>query len=314
MTHCSLLTKSKMIQSISSRQSTTDSKPCGLRIGHVNVYHLFNKVQDVCMLPTKSPCSHFLGLSETRLNSCVGDESLSISNYTIFRRDAAHRGQTGMGLYVHRSIAHITKRRADLESERVECMWVEVKYSSFNAALVGYVFRNLAATYAWFDDLVDMMDKVNECNSNIVLVGDFNIDLFKSQPAWESTISLFGLHQLIRHATRITQRSATLLGHIYTNDEQMVSNVHVSDTCISDHCPVICTWSCKLPKELSKGHTTAQYRSFKHLNQDDFLKGLSSTPFAAVLEVSDPTTTLVTWYEAFLPVIEKICAASERES
>ena len=93
----------------------------------------------------------------------------------------------------------------------------------------------------------------------------------------------------------------------------MVSNVHVSDTCISDHCPVICTWSCKLPKKRSKGHTTAQYRSFKHLNQDDFLKGLSSTPFAAVLEVSDPTT-LVTWYEAFLPVIEKICAASERES
>ena len=129
-----------------------------------------------------------------------------------------------------------------------------------------------------------------------------------------STISLFGFHQLIRYATRITQRSATLLDHIYTNNEQMVSNVHVSDIGISDHCPVICTWSCKLSKKLSKGHTTAQYRSFKHLNQDDFLKGLSSTPFAAVLEVSDPTTTLVTWYEAFLPVIEKICAASERES
>ncbi|WP_419623937.1 endonuclease/exonuclease/phosphatase family protein, partial [Thiolapillus sp.] len=191
-------------------------------MGHVNVYHLFNKVQDVCMLLTKSPYIHLLGLSETRLNSCVGDESLLIPNYTIFRRDAAHRGQTGMGLYVHKSIAHSTKRRADLESERVECMWVEVKHSSSNATLVGYVYRNPAATYAWFDDFVDMMDKVNECNSNIVLLGDFNIDLFKSQPAWKSTISLFGLHQLIRHATKIAQRSATLLDHIYTNNEQIV--------------------------------------------------------------------------------------------
>ena len=126
MTYCSLLFKSKMVLSISSRQPTTDSKPCGLRIGHVNVYHLFNKVQDICMLLTKSPYIHLLGLSETRLNSCVGDESLSIPNYMIFQCDAAHCGQTGVGLHVHKSIAHITKQRADLESERVECMWVEV--------------------------------------------------------------------------------------------------------------------------------------------------------------------------------------------
>ena len=58
-------------------------------------------------------------------------------------------------------------------------------------------------------------------------------------------------------------------------------------------------------KKLAKGHTTVQYRSFKHFNQDDFLRGLSSAPFAAVLEVSDPITALVAWYEAFLPVIEK---------
>ena len=83
------------------------------------------------------------------------------------------------------------------------------------------------------------MDKVNEGNANIVLLGDFNIDLLKSQPAWESTTSLFGLHQLINCATRITQTSATLLDHIYTNNEQMVSKVQVSDICISD----IVQWS-----------------------------------------------------------------------
>ena len=70
----------------------------------------------------------------------------------------------------------------------------------------------------------------------------------------------------------------------------MVSNVHVSNICVSDHCPVISTWSCKLPKKLAKGQTTVQYRSFKHFNQDDFLRDVSSAPFAAVLEVSDPTT------------------------
>ena len=92
----------------------------------------------------------------------------------------------------------------------------------------------------------------------------------------------------------MTQTSATLLDHIYTNKGQVVSNVHVSDICISDHCPVISTWSCKLPKKLAKGHTTVEYRPFEHFNKDDFLRNLSSAPFAAVLEVSDPTTALVT--------------------
>ena len=44
---------------------------------------------------------------------------------------------------------------------------------------------------------VETMDKVNESNSNIVVLGDFNTDLLKSHPVWEST-SLFGRHQLTR--------------------------------------------------------------------------------------------------------------------
>ena len=155
----------EMTTSVSSRQFAT-----GLRIGHVNVYHLYNKVQDVCMLLTKSPYIHLLAFSETRLNRSVDDESLSIPNYTFHRRDAAHRGQTGMGLHVHHSIVHTIKQPADLESERVECMWVEIKHSPSSATLVGYVYRNHAVTYAWFDDFVKMMDKVNEGNSNIVLL------------------------------------------------------------------------------------------------------------------------------------------------
>ena len=74
-------------------------------------------------------------------------------------------------------------------------MWVEIKHSSSSATLVRYVYRNPAVTYAWFDDFVEMMAKISEGNSNIVLLGDFSIDLLKSQPAWESTTCLFGLHQ-----------------------------------------------------------------------------------------------------------------------
>ena len=68
---------------------------------------------------------------------------------------------------------------------------------------------------------------------------------------------------------------------------------------------MVCTWSCKTARKLAKGHTTIQYRSFKHFNQDGFLQDLNSAPFAAVFSVSDPPKALSAWYEAFLPVIEK---------
>ena len=85
----------------------------------------------------------------------------------------------------------------------------------------------------------------------------------------------------------------------------MLSKVQVSDICISDHCPVVCTWSCKTTRKLAKSHTTIQYRSFKHFNQGDFLQELDSAPFAAVFSLSDPTKALSASYEAILPVIEK---------
>ena len=82
-----------------------------------------------------------------------------------------------------------------------------------------------------------MIDKANDHKSNIMLIGNFSIDLCKSQPAWDITTSVFGFHQLVRSATRITSTTATLIDHIYTNNQTMVSEVLVSTASISDHSP-----------------------------------------------------------------------------
>ena len=80
------------------------------------------------------------------------------------------------------------------------------------------MYRNPASSQEWSDEFINMMDKVTENNENILLLGDFNINLFKQPPAWNSIISLFGLDQLVEEATRVTKSSATLIDHIYTNN------------------------------------------------------------------------------------------------
>ena len=93
----------------------------GLRVGHLNVYHLFNKVPDISsFLNNEHPCIHLLGLSETRLDYRMSNESIAIPQYLPFRRDAIKQGETGLAIYIHPSIQSITTRRADLESQSVD--------------------------------------------------------------------------------------------------------------------------------------------------------------------------------------------------
>ena len=71
-----------------------------LRVGHLNVYHLLNKVPDISsFLNIELPCIHLLGLSETRLDYRISDESIAIPQYLTFRRDAIKQGETGLAIY-----------------------------------------------------------------------------------------------------------------------------------------------------------------------------------------------------------------------
>ena len=114
----------------------------GLRVGHLNVYHLLNKVQDISsFLNNEHSCIHLLGLSETRLDYCMSDESIAIPQYLTFRRDAIKQGETGLAIYIHSSIQSITTRRTDLESQSVESLWVEISRSKSPFLLVGFIYR-----------------------------------------------------------------------------------------------------------------------------------------------------------------------------
>ena len=76
---------------------TNQSQDSKLAIGHVNVYHLYNKVPDVSRLLSNSQL-HLLGLSETRLGDMHSDRQLAVPNYHFIRKDATRAGQTGLGV------------------------------------------------------------------------------------------------------------------------------------------------------------------------------------------------------------------------
>ena len=61
-------------------------------------------------------------------------------------------------------------------------MWLEIQMCK-SSILVGYIYRNPASTFDWYDQFVTMMDRVQDCKLNVVLLGDFNTDMQKIKPS-----------------------------------------------------------------------------------------------------------------------------------
>ena len=202
-------------------------------------------------------------VSQSRLDSRISDRDNNIPNYCISRNGSTVIGQIGIAVYIRNSIADITHRRQDLESDLVECIWLELKPST-NALLIFIYF-----SYEWFDNFVQMIDNIHTVkpHADILVLGDFNIDLLKPHSSRDSAITLLGLTQLAKSPTRITQTSSTLIGHIYTNNPHVITEVSVPDLSISDHCPISCSRSIKLPKCEPKTHSYISFRSFKLFNK-----------------------------------------------
>ena len=282
-----------------------------LRVGHLNVYHIQNFFPDLNVFFESHQLFHLFGLSETRLKNYIPSEGLFLPHYSLIRKDATRSQHTGLVVYIHSSISKIVRRRPDLESEAVESVWLEIQTRK-SSILVGYIYRNPASTFDWYDQFVTMMDKVQGCNLNVVLLGDFNIDMQKSNPAWDSTVSLFGLNQMIMSPTRITPHFSTLIDHIYTNDTSIVSNILVPATGISDHFPVCCTLSVKTVKPVLNVHSSIVYRCFKQFDERAFLMDLHVIPFENVYNFSDPNVALSHWIDLFLDVINKHASLKKR--
>ena len=162
-----------------------------LRVGHQNVYHLYNKVPDLCVfLSQPTPNYNNFGITESRLNSRISDQDINIPNYCISRNGSLAVGQTGIAVYIHNSIADITHRRQDLESDLVECIWLELKPStSAPNIFVCILYRNPSASHEWFDNFVQLIDNIHSVkpHADILVLGDFNTDLLKPHSSWDST-------------------------------------------------------------------------------------------------------------------------------
>ncbi len=115
----------------------------------------------------------------------------------------------------------------------------------------------------------------------IILMRDLNIDLLKPDEVpehWSDIVEAFSLTQLINEPTRVTEKSQTLLDHMYVTAPDNIRKYHVPKSGMSDHYPVCLVH--KLSGQRNGHHTTIKYRSYKNIDQVKFNDDLDKVPWS----------------------------------
>ena len=231
----------------------------GLKIGYLNINSARNKTDEIAsILHNDGSGFHLFCFAESRLSQTILDSEIFMPGYDIVRLDTDPHNPKLTGLLVYCSKVLSFNRVSSFESFDIESVWFEIKIKHNSPILIGYVYRNPAEHIDWYDRFFSLLDAVFLENKETIIMGDFNIDLLKSNSKWDRSYSMYNLEQLIDCPTRVTATSETLIDHIYVNTKQNIHEVCCPPSACSDHFPICLTWTKKKCKN-SQNWTQRNY-------------------------------------------------------
>ncbi|MCG7869794.1 MAG: hypothetical protein JAY74_25915 [Candidatus Thiodiazotropha taylori] len=283
----------------------------GFNFGHLNIQGIcgkdmtkFEELKSLISSPVNNNL-HLLGLSETKLKEHKHTKAFNIEGFQEpFRKDNLTNGGGGLMVYVKNGIN--VKRREDLETNEISCIWMEIMQEKSKLFLIGNLYRPPNSKIEFNDRFEEFMDKVSNEEKEIILMGDFNKNLLTNtcDREWLNFTLSLGLNQMVSQPTRVTSSTCTLIDHIYTNREEHISSVSVSKLTLSDHYAVFGNRKLNNPTHKNSHHTIS-YRSFKHFDVNAFRNELIQVPWETVEYFDDVNEMIQVWNSLFLEVLNK---------
>ena len=172
---------------------------------------------DQCLKPINHDFD-IIGFRETKLTSDL-EHLYSIPDYNAFYNN---RGRLSGGLAININSKYLTYTRPDLTMsyDFLETLFIEVKTNS-STFMVGQIYRRPHTDMKSFmEKLKFILEKITLENKICILLGDYNIDLLKSNNSTEELTSIFNskfYYNSITKPTRVKGRAATLIDHVWTN-------------------------------------------------------------------------------------------------
>ena len=130
-------------------------------------------------------------------------------------------------MYFRSDIPYVRLRSLE-QTSVIECLAVKVKLAKSWTTLIGLYRSPTISKLMWTKDLSDVLEAANVNSDSIFLLGDFNCDLLEPDKPPRAgrdladIMEINGFINLIKHATRITKSTETLLDLILSNSRSRV--------------------------------------------------------------------------------------------
>ena len=207
------------------------------------------------------------------MDETILDPEISIQGYSIVRLDHTRHGG-GALVYVKNLFIYSPLY---LGTPAFECIILSLNCSCQNRAspdfTIALFYRPPSSSVSYLDNLFTVLCNINvSLFSNFVLLGDFNINYFCTQPLLFSKLmsifSSFNLVQVVSEATRVTENSCTLIDLVFVScPSQVLSCDTIPPLSNSDHYGLQLKLYVKAPKRQKKSSLQKIWR-YAHANYD----------------------------------------------
>lgn len=227
-----------------------------------------------------------VGLCETWLADGVPARLVNIPGYNFIRKDRGSRGG-GIGFFIRDSLGYEILHGGITSC--LEQMWIKIGING-KSVIICVMYRPPSGSFSeFFSSFEDLVLRYHPSSSDIVIGGDVNVDFLRVDDFRVRRLSelfvQFNLAQIIDSATRITNRSATLIDIILTSSESE-DLIHGVDTVgqLSDHSLVYVRLN--FDRKVLENRTLKS-RSLRRVDRDVLDQLFSVTPFDSLLYVED---------------------------
>lgn len=147
-----------------------------IKLGHLNARSLFTGFNEFSNLVHHNMFDIF-GVSETWLSTSVESRVVEIPDYHILRNDRSGR-EGGIAVYVKNYINCSLVPSKFQSSQDLENLWIEIKLRNYSL-VVGILYRPPASDlHRCIERLDGTLATLIPIYSNIVVLGDVNVNLF----------------------------------------------------------------------------------------------------------------------------------------
>ena len=152
--------------------------------------------------------------------------------------------------------------------------------------------------------IIEIQSIIKEENKTAYLMGDFNIDLLKvnlnaKTNEFVNYVISQGFLPKITRPTRITPHSATLIDHIYSNDNRPTSQNDISGIIITDVADHFGTFHIVSKCKQTPVQTYSQIRQMKTENISKFDNILANADYSSILLADSPNDAYHSFMELY---------------